>query len=39
MRRAEGFAEFRRRPNPNHAGWTLIDMEKQLGSAENRRSA
>ena len=34
-----GFTEFRRRPNPNHAGWTLVDMEKLLGAAENRRSA
>lgn len=34
-----GFSEVRRRPNPNHAGWTLVDMEKILGAAENRRSA
>jgi len=37
--RRYGFSEVRRRPNPNHAGWTLVDMEKTLGSAEKRRSA
>ncbi len=34
-----GFRETQRRPNPNHAGWTLVDMEMPLGAAENRRSA
>jgi ribosomal protein S18 acetylase RimI-like enzyme len=34
-----GFIETQRRANPNHSGWTLVDMEKTLGSAENRRSA
>ena len=37
--RRYGFSEVRRRPNPNHAGWTLVDMEKPLGVARNRRSA
>jgi ribosomal protein S18 acetylase RimI-like enzyme len=34
-----GFTEVGRRANPMHAGWTLVDMEKTLGAAENRRSA
>ena len=34
-----GFTETQRRPNPNREGWVLVDMEKTLGSAENRRSA
>jgi ribosomal protein S18 acetylase RimI-like enzyme len=34
-----GFVETHRRPNPNRADWTLVDMEKTLGAAENRRSA
>lgn len=34
-----GFAESGRRPNPNNAEWTVVDMEKLLSPAENRRSA
>jgi ribosomal protein S18 acetylase RimI-like enzyme len=34
-----GFIETQRRPNPNREGWVLVDMEKTLGAAENRRSA
>ena len=34
-----GFTETQRRSNPNRTGWTLVDMEKTLGTAENRRSA
>ena len=28
--RRYGFVETRRRPNPNRAGWVLVDMEKNL---------
>ena len=37
--RRYGFTETQRRPNPNREGWVLVDMEKTLGAAENRRSA
>jgi ribosomal protein S18 acetylase RimI-like enzyme len=37
--RRYGFIETRRRPNPNRPGWVLVDMEKTLGQAEDRRSA
>lgn len=34
-----GFIETRRRAHPTRAGFTIVDMEKTLGSAEKRRSA
>ena len=37
--RRYGFVETRRRPNPNRAGWVLVDMEKNLDPDEQRRSA
>jgi ribosomal protein S18 acetylase RimI-like enzyme len=34
-----GFAESYRRDHPKRPGWVLVEMEKLLGAAENRRSA
>ncbi len=34
-----GFVETRRRVHPTRAGFVIVDMKKQLGRAENRRSA
>jgi ribosomal protein S18 acetylase RimI-like enzyme len=34
-----GYVETRRRAHPTRAGFVVVDMEKRLGAAENRRSA
>jgi ribosomal protein S18 acetylase RimI-like enzyme len=34
-----GYVETRRRTHPSRAGFVIVDMEKPLGAAENRRSA
>jgi GNAT superfamily N-acetyltransferase len=34
-----GYVETRRRPHPTRAGFVIVDMEKSLGTAGNRRSA
>ena len=34
-----GYVETHRREHPTRAGFVIVDMQKQLGTAENRRSA
>ena len=34
-----GYVETRRRAHPTGAGFVIVDMEKKLGTSENRRSA
>jgi ribosomal protein S18 acetylase RimI-like enzyme len=34
-----GYVETRRRAHPTRASFVIVDMEKKLGAAENRRSA